>query len=98
MWRAQGIGHRGISLIEVTLVIVILALLIIAVARAYDITKWTKETSGEATVASLQEAALFYFAQNGSWPPDLATLESLVDPPPPSGWGSYDPNSGNAGS
>lgn len=80
------------------MVMVIVVLLVIATARFFDMSKWADEAAGEATVDALQEAALFYFAQNGQWPPDLATLESLVDPPPPPGWGSYDPNSGNVGS
>jgi len=84
--------------VEIVLVIVLITLTVIAMAKWFDISKWANETSGEATVASLQEAALYYFAQNGYWPPDLTTLEALVDPPPPSGWGSYDPGSGNVGS
>ncbi len=79
------------------MVLVIVSLLVIATVKLVDMSKWADESADEATVAALQEAALFYFAQNGQWPPDLATLESLVDPPPPAGWGSYDPGSGGVG-
>jgi Tfp pilus assembly protein PilE len=82
------------------MVVVVILAVVAAVAMALyqDIAKKSRLAADQNLVASLRSAVgIFYANTNGRFPPDLATVESLVTPAPVYNCGvppTYDPSNG----
>jgi type IV pilus assembly protein PilA len=82
--RARMRGQRGLTLVELMIVVTIIAIIAaVAIAVYQDIVKQSKLAADQEVVASLRSAvAIYYGRTNGLFPGSLTTLESLVTPSP----------------
>jgi type IV pilus assembly protein PilA len=77
-------SQKGVTLIELMVVVVILAIIAaIAITLYQDIQKKAKLASDQGTIAALRSAVAIYYGKNNGVFPTKATLESLVVPSPP---------------
>jgi len=78
-------NRKGFTLIELIVVIAILGILIaIAVPRLGGFTDTAEKNADEATARVIEGAAAMYYADQGDWPADIATLvtEKYLDKTP----------------
>jgi len=70
-------SKKGFTLIELIVVVAILAILaVIAVPRFMGSLDDAQKAADEANARTIESAASLYYAENGNWPADLATLAS----------------------
>jgi prepilin-type N-terminal cleavage/methylation domain-containing protein len=76
--------ERGMTLVELMIVVTIIAIIAAIVMTLYqEIQKKTRLAADEATVTSLRSAvAIYYGKTNGLFPADLTTASALVTPAP----------------
>ena len=93
-------GQRGLTLVELMIVVTIIAILAaVAIAVYQDIVKKSKLAADQGIVSSLRSAvAIYYGKSNGLFPASFGALESLVTPAPVFNCAvspAYDKNNGN---
>jgi type IV pilus assembly protein PilA len=78
-------SQKGVTLIELMVVVVILAIIAaIAITLYQDIQKKAKLASDQGTIAALRSAVAIYYGKNNGLFPSQVTLEkNLVVPAPP---------------
>lgn len=77
-------GERGLTLVELMIVVVIIGIIAaIALAFYQDIQRKSRLAADQATTSALQSAvAIYYGRTNGTFPPSIAALSTLVQPAP----------------
>ncbi len=86
----------GLGLLELTLVLLLVALVGVLLYRAYfaPATRTVETlredrplaqarlTADRATLGAIRAALQLYYGQHGRWPPDKAAVNALLNPPP----------------
>jgi len=82
--RSQKRDQRGLTLIELMIVVTIIAIIAaVAIAIYQDIVKKSKLAADQAVVASLRSAvAIYYGKSNGLFPGTMGAVNGLVQPAP----------------
>jgi type IV pilus assembly protein PilA len=77
-------SQKGLTLVELMVVVAIIAIIAaVAITVFQDIQKKAKLAADQGNVASMRSAvAIYYGKHNGLFPPDQATVETLVTPAP----------------
>jgi len=85
MRRAGVRNQRGLTLIEIMIVVAIIAVIAgIALTAWQDVQRKTRFSADLGTVAAIRSAVSMYYGKhNGSFPPSLAVVQSLIIPDPP---------------
>ncbi len=100
MFRQQLRSQKGLTLVELMVVVAIIAIIAaVAITVFQDIQKKAKLAADQGNVAAMRSGvAIYYGKHNGSFPSAIASVEGLVTPTPTwqctGGTRTYDKNNG----